>query len=178
MIARPRARAPYRTGVSLSLAQLRPLAQHALPGRPDVPSPRRPSAVTPRWAPVTGHPAQAPAGRSPGGAAGRQGWGALEEPDGRITVREEVGGHALHLIGDVDAPVLEQLARDHPVDQLRVLAVDVGELGYIDSSGLAFLLRCAQAAHAEGRRVQMRRAASRFERVLEVSGLTPLFDLV
>jgi anti-anti-sigma factor len=115
--------------------------------------------------------------RSPGRAVGGQGWGQPDELTGRIAVLEEADGHVLHLIGDVDAPVLQQFAREHAVDRLRILAVDVGELAYIDSTGLSFLVRWAQAARVEGRPARIRRATHRFQRVVELSGLTPLLDL-
>ncbi|MGY1640566.1 STAS domain-containing protein [Geodermatophilus sp. SYSU D00703] len=127
--------------------------------------------------PVAGGPSAPPAGRASGGAEGEQGWGQADEPTGWITVRAEAGGHVLHLTGDVDAPVLQQFAREHAVDRLRVLAVDVDELAYIDSAGLTFLVRWAQSARAEGRPARIRRATRRFARVLELSGLTSLFDL-
>jgi anti-anti-sigma factor len=92
-------------------------------------------------------------------------------------VQEEAGGHVLHLAGDVDALVLQQFTRERPLDQLRILAVDVGALRYIDSAGLSFLARWAQSARADGRPAEMRHMTPRFARVLEVSGLTPLFDL-
>ena len=105
------------------------------------------------------------------------GWGPPEELTGRITVHDEAGGQVLQLTGDLDAPVLQQFTRDHPMDRLRILAVDVGELGYIDSTGLSFLARWAQAARADGSPAQIRRATPRFGRVLELSGLTPVFEL-
>jgi anti-anti-sigma factor len=116
-------------------------------------------------------------GRASGGAVDDRGWGRPDELTGRITVVDAADGQVLHLIGDVDAPVLQQLAREHAVDRLRILAVDVGELAYIDSAGLSFLARWAQTARADGRPAEIRRATSRFERVLELSGLTPLFHL-
>jgi anti-anti-sigma factor len=105
------------------------------------------------------------------------GWGPADELTGGITVQEEAGGRVLHLAGDVDAPVLQQFTRERPLDQLRIVAVDVGALGYIDSAGLSFLARWAQTARADGRPAETRRMTPRFARVLEVSGLTPLFDL-
>jgi anti-anti-sigma factor len=105
------------------------------------------------------------------------GSGPANELTGGITVREEADGHVLHLVGDVDVLVLQQFTRVRPSDQLRILAVDVGALRYIDSAGLSFLARWAQTARAEGRPAEMRRMTPRFARVLEVSGLTPLFDL-
>ena len=103
--------------------------------------------------------------------------GLPNELTGRITVQEETGGHVLHLAGDVDAPVLHQFTREHPSEQLRILAVDVGALRYIDSAGLSFLARWSQTARADGRPAEIRGMTPRFARVLEVSGLTPLFDL-
>lgn len=96
---------------------------------------------------------------------------------GRITVQEEAGGHVLHLAGEVDAPVLQQFTRERPLDQLRILAVDVGALRYIDSAGLSFLASWAQSARADGRPAEMRHITPRLAQVLEVSGLTPLFEL-
>ncbi|MGY1820467.1 STAS domain-containing protein [Geodermatophilus sp. SYSU D00079] len=103
---------------------------------------------------------------------------APDELSGRITVHDEAGGQLLCLVGDVDAPVLQHFTREHAVDPLRVLAVDVSALGYIDSAGLSFLARWAQAARQDGRPAEIRQASRRFERVLELSGLTPLFHLV
>ena len=105
------------------------------------------------------------------------GSGPADELTGDITVQEEPGGHVLHLVGDVDALVLQRFTRLGPLEQLRILAVDVGALRYIDSAGLSFLARWAQSARAEGRPAEMRRMTPRFARVLEVSGLTQLFDL-
>ncbi|MGY1590915.1 STAS domain-containing protein [Geodermatophilus sp. SYSU D00708] len=71
----------------------------------------------------------------------------------------------------------QRFACEHAVDRLRVLAVVVDGLAPIGSAGLTFLARWAQSARAEGRPAQIRRATRRFSRVLELSGLTPLFDL-
>jgi anti-anti-sigma factor len=103
--------------------------------------------------------------------------GQPDESTGLITVVDEADGQVLHLTGDVDVLVLSQLASEHAVDRLRILAVDVGALGYIDSTGLGFLARWAQAAQEEGRPAEVRRATPRFERVLEVSGLASMFHL-
>jgi anti-anti-sigma factor len=105
------------------------------------------------------------------------GSGPADELTGGITVQEEAGGHVLHLAGDVDAPVLQQFTRERPLDQLRILAVDVGALRYIDSAGLSFLAGWAQSARADGRPAEVRHTTPRLAQVLEVSGLTPLFEL-
>jgi anti-anti-sigma factor len=98
-----------------------------------------------------------------------------DEQSGRITVNPEAGGHVLHLSGDIDALVVDKLSSDYGLDGLRIIAVDVSELRYIDSSALTFLVRWAMDARREGRPAEIRRATHRFYRVLEVAGLTSLF---
>jgi anti-anti-sigma factor len=102
--------------------------------------------------------------------------GRLVEPSGFITVEPEADGHVLRLIGDVDATVVNALHDEHTLDDLRVVAVDVRELAYIDSTGLTLLVRWAQDAHRDGRPATVRHAGPRFERVIDMAGLTGLFD--
>jgi anti-anti-sigma factor len=94
---------------------------------------------------------------------------------GHIEVRREGDGHVLLLTGDVDAPLVDALEREQGGSELRVVAVDVGGLTYIDSAGLALLVRWARDARREGRPAQIRSTTPRFERVLEVAGLDALF---
>ena len=94
---------------------------------------------------------------------------------GAITVQHTVDGHVLHLSGDVDDVAVEHLQATSPLDLSRIVAVDVGEVTYIDSTALTLLVRWAQAAAAVGRPAEIRRRTPRFGRVLEVAGLTTLF---
>jgi anti-anti-sigma factor len=94
---------------------------------------------------------------------------------GSFRVHAETGGHVLFLSGDIDAPVMERLSRDHGVEGLRIIAVDVGEVQYIDSTALSFLATWAENARRDGRRAEIRHANQRFDRVLEVAGLASLF---
>ncbi|RBY77312.1 hypothetical protein DQ239_10415 [Blastococcus sp. TF02-09] len=94
---------------------------------------------------------------------------------GAITVQDADDGHVLHMSGDVVDVVVEHLMATRPVDLSRVVAVDVGDVTYIDSTGLSLLARWAQAAAAGGRPAEIRRHTTRFGRVLEVAGLTTLF---
>ena len=82
----------------------------------------------------------------------------------------------LRLIGDVDATVANALTTQHVLEDLRGVAVDVGELGYIDSTGLTLLVSWAQQAQRDNRPAVIRHANRRFDRVLEMAGLTSLFD--
>lgn len=99
----------------------------------------------------------------------------VEEPTGSITAEAVADGHVLYLSGDVDAFVVNQLNGEHSLDGLRIVAVDVGALRYIDSTGLTFLVRWAQEARRDGRRAEIRHSTHRFDRVLDVAGLTALF---
>jgi anti-anti-sigma factor len=96
-------------------------------------------------------------------------------PDGSIEVEPGPDGAVMRLRGDVDAPVIDAFEAAGGRGAEPVVAVDVGELTYIDSSGLSFLARWAQAARREGRPAVLRRATARFDQMLELTGLTPLF---
>jgi len=99
----------------------------------------------------------------------------LGPPDGSIEIEQQPDGAVMHLRGDVDAPVIDVFEAAGGIGQARVVAVDVGELTYIDSSGLSFLARWAQACAREGRKAVLRRATARFDQMLDLTGLTPLF---
>jgi anti-anti-sigma factor len=100
----------------------------------------------------------------------------LGVPGGRIEVRRETAGHVLYLSGDVDAPVVGALEAEQSIDELRIVAVDVGGLAYIDSAGLGMLVRWATHAASEGRPAMIRGTTRRFERTLELAGLDTLFS--
>jgi anti-anti-sigma factor len=97
------------------------------------------------------------------------------EPSGRITVEREGDGHVMYLTGDVDAPVVKQVESDGVLNGLEIVAVDVGGLRYIDSTGLSFLVSWAQDAARNDRPAQIRRPTRHFDRVMELAGLTAMF---
>ena len=94
---------------------------------------------------------------------------------GAITVQHTVDGDVLHLSGDVDDVAVERLRATSPPDLSRIVAVDVGELTYIDSTGLTLLVLWAREAAAAGRPAEIRRGTQRFGRVLEVAGVADVF---
>lgn len=100
----------------------------------------------------------------------------LGVPSGRIEVRRETAGHVLYLSGDVDAPVVGALEAELGMDELHIVAVDVGGLEYIDSAGLGMLVRWARTAASEGRPATIRSSTRRFERTLELAGLDAVFS--
>ncbi|MGY1704585.1 STAS domain-containing protein [Geodermatophilus sp. SYSU D00697] len=99
-----------------------------------------------------------------------------EPPSGSFEVVHETGGPVLHLRGDVDAPLVSRMQADG-LDVGELVAVHVDGLGYIDSSGLALLVRWARSADGAGRPAVVRCASRRFRQVLELTGLTPMFVL-
>ena len=69
---------------------------------------------------------------------------------GAITVQDTVDGQVLRLSGDVEDVVVKHLMATCSVDLSRIVAVDVGELAYIDSTALTLLVRWARGSR--GRR--------------------------
>lgn len=99
----------------------------------------------------------------------------FEVNGGKIAVRQDGDGHVLLLCGDVDAALVHALEREQSLAELRVVAVDVGGLAYIDSAVLALLVRWASDARSEGRPATIRGTTPRFERVLALAGLSAVF---
>ncbi len=99
-----------------------------------------------------------------------------EPPSGAFRVVDEDAGPVLHLLGDVDEPLVGQLRTDG-VDERELVAVHVGSVGYIDSAGLSLLVRWAQSAARDGRPAVLRYASPRFRKVLDLAGISVLFTL-
>ena len=104
------------------------------------------------------------------------GFGDDEDPTGFISVVTEQGRCVAHLIGDVDAALIDASGGTTMLDGLDVAAVDVSQLGYIDSTGLTLLVRWAQGRARRGLRPAIEGMTPRFARVLSVSGLSGTFD--
>ena len=90
-------------------------------------------------------------------------------------MQHAVDGHVLLLCGDVDDVAVEALKATHPLDLSHVVAVDVGEVTFIDSTALTLLVLWARTAAAAGRPAEIRRRTPRFGRVLEVAGVADMF---
>ena len=99
-----------------------------------------------------------------------------EPPSGSFRVEHEDTGPVLHLAGDVDEPLVQQL-RAAGLDECGLVAVQVASVGYIDSTGLSMLVRWAQSAAREGRPAVLRSASPRFRKVLDLAGISVLFAL-
>jgi anti-anti-sigma factor len=57
-----------------------------------------------------------------------------------------------------------------------VIVVDLGDVTFIDSTGIRLLITLRQRAEARGKQLLISRVSRRALRVLDVSGLTPRFE--
>ncbi|MGY1680973.1 STAS domain-containing protein [Geodermatophilus sp. SYSU D01176] len=97
-----------------------------------------------------------------------------EPPSGSFRVVQEDAGPVLHLLGDVDEPLVQSM-RAAGLDERDLVAVHVASVGYIDSTGLSLLVRWAQSAARDGRPAVLRAASPRFRKVLDLAGISVLF---
>lgn len=94
---------------------------------------------------------------------------------GVCSVEQEPGGWVVHLRGEVDAPALGRLDLRRRLEELPVLAIDVRELTYIDSSAFPPIRRWARRSTQAGGRPVVRGDNEYFDSMLTVMGLTSVF---
>lgn len=100
----------------------------------------------------------------------------VEPAGGTFRLEREDSGPVLHLHGDVDESLVRRMRADG-LDECELVAVQVGAVGFIDSTGLSLLVRWAQCAARDGRPAVLRAASPRFRRVLDLAGIATLFAL-
>ena len=99
------------------------------------------------------------------------------ELDGRITIDRLPRGW--RVAGELDAstsPTLDAAFAELPAGSGQV-AVDLGDVTFIDSSGLRVLIALSDRAAAKGRTVVVSRASSSVRRLFEITGLESVFGL-
>ena len=99
---------------------------------------------------------------------------AGEITTGAIVVVQEADGWVLHLRGAVDAPVIRR-ELERRLEGVTVVAIDVCELTYLDSTALPALRRWARAVSRDGRPALLRGVNQEFDRMLSVMGMTSVF---
>jgi anti-sigma B factor antagonist len=85
----------------------------------------------------------------------------------------------LKLSGELDIAVVEtflQQAQAALAETDRVLVIDVDDVSFIDSTGLGALVRLREHAHANGKDVTLVHIPRQMGRILELTGLSGLFD--
>lgn len=101
--------------------------------------------------------------------------GSLAVEHGSTSLQQEEVGWVLHLRGQVDAPAVSRLELQRRLEEPAVMAIDVTQLTYIDSTALPFLLRWARRSSQAGRRAVIRGANPAFDQMLGVMGLASTF---
>jgi anti-sigma B factor antagonist len=94
--------------------------------------------------------------------------------------RSAPGAAVCVLVGDLDVESLataEQALARLTAQQQPVLVVDLGQVGFCDSSGLNLLLRTRLAAAAAGTAFRLSAATPTVLRVLELTGTDAVFSL-
>lgn len=88
--------------------------------------------------------------------------------------------HVIRLAGDVDIqsrPLLAAEVDGFVASGRCTVVVDLADVGFLDSTGLQLFLRLRGVAQERGGAVRLRSANNRVLRILEVTGVTPLFVL-
>jgi len=103
----------------------------------------------------------------------------VAEPGGfpvAVLIRDPEAGATIALRGELDAlsaedarAIFDEAARDRP----SALVVDMSELSFMDSSGIALLIGAANQIE----RVTLRHPVPMVLRVIEITGLTDVFDI-
>lgn len=93
-----------------------------------------------------------------------------------LTIRRatDSSGVVLALSGELDlatAPQLDRRLRDLGEPRPGRLLLDLRGLEFMDSVGLASIIRAQRSADAHGHRLSLRRGASQVERLIELSGV-------
>jgi anti-anti-sigma factor len=93
-------------------------------------------------------------------------------PDGRVVV-----------VGDIDvvsAPNIESVIRQAEAalaPEAAHVVIDVGAVGFIDSSGLRVLLAASRRSEQQGRRVLLHAPGATLQRLLDITGTAIMFDV-
>ncbi len=94
-----------------------------------------------------------------------------------LTVDNDSGG-AIVVHGDIDVaggPILDAALLERDID--GPVVIDLGDVFFIDSSGLRSLLGASRRAHDRGTTVVLRDVGSEVLRLLEITGTTEHFSI-
>ena len=114
-------------------------------------------------------------------SAARIGWPPADEAFGDCSWRPTSSDHAVvDMRGEIDAFAIPSLARC--VDEAIAaghghVVLDLADIDFIDSSGLAAIVRAGKRMAVLGGSVSMRRPSARIRRVLDIVGLTAFVPL-
>ncbi len=93
---------------------------------------------------------------------------------GRIWISQEAAGPVLFMAGEIDAVAVANFEADHAQPSEGFVAVDAEAVTFLNSSGVAFLARRFGSA----RRALLRRPSRTVRRILTLTGVIAMFDLL
>lgn len=91
---------------------------------------------------------------------------------GAIAVEQQGGARVLRLAGEIDGAVVGEFQAAHGRVPVPVDLIDAGQVTFIGSSGVVFLLRWSGGAAHAGRRAALRRSSPVLDRILRLTGLS------
>ncbi len=97
-----------------------------------------------------------------------------------ITSRNDGPATIITPVGDVDltaSPLLRQEIKRVQVTAPKRLIVDLGSVGYMDSSGLATLIEAMQLARKSGTRIVLCALTDRVRSIFEIARLDSVFNI-
>ncbi len=98
-----------------------------------------------------------------------------------ITTEKVNTGFVLKLKGDVDmntsTDVRNALAEVFKQDSLKVLLVDLSQVRYMDSSGIATLVECMQNCMKKGAKLRLCELSPSVRDVFELARLASVFEI-
>jgi anti-anti-sigma factor len=95
---------------------------------------------------------------------------------GQISVDYDVERTLIRLSGEIDPAVLDWLdfAQEQAIQRALPVRIDVSAATFMDSTGLALIIRVVAAERAHGRRVIVQGAGDEVEELLRFSGVDRL----
>jgi anti-sigma B factor antagonist len=84
----------------------------------------------------------------------------------------------LRLRGELDlssAPELKRLIDEFDEDDADCLLIDLRDLGFMDSTGLALMVGAGQAAQRNGHQLRLRSGSPQVQRLFELTGVLDRF---
>ena len=101
--------------------------------------------------------------------------------DFSVEEHNQAGASVLTVIGELDlrtSPELEQRLSQAFAGGAELVILDLRGIEFMDSTGLRVLLTAHQRAHESGRRFALIRGADQVERVLTLTGVRDILNVV
>jgi anti-anti-sigma factor len=109
--------------------------------------------------------------------------GGMSEPDQHVRIQlavtDEADRRVIQVSGEIDpltAPELDEAVRAAARDA-SVVAIDLSEVSFLDSSGLRVIVAAQQELEGNGVGLVISNPSDSVRRVLEISGLSQHFDV-